>query len=60
MPTAADLPLPAAPALEHSERVALAVRAAIAEGDGWIPFARYMELYAAVVANVDWNSAASA
>ena len=44
MPIAADLPLPAPPALEHSERVALAVRAAIADSDGWIPFERYMEL----------------
>jgi SAM-dependent MidA family methyltransferase len=39
-----DLPLPDLPALEHSERVASAVRAAIAEDDGWIPFERYMEI----------------
>jgi SAM-dependent MidA family methyltransferase len=40
----ADLPLPAADARAHSERVAAHVRAAIADAGGWIPFARYMEL----------------
>ena len=40
----ADLPLPAADARAHSERVAAHIRAAIAGAGGWIPFARYMEL----------------
>jgi SAM-dependent MidA family methyltransferase len=40
----ADLPPLDSSALAHSARVARAVREAIAEGDGWIPFARYMEI----------------
>jgi SAM-dependent MidA family methyltransferase len=39
-----ELPHPDAQARAHSERVVLAVRAAIAAAGGWIPFTRYMDL----------------
>ncbi len=38
------LPEPAAPALEHSHAVSVAIAAEIAAGGGWISFARFMEL----------------
>ena len=42
--TVAELPAPDTAARAHSERVAAALRAEIRASDGWIPFARYMEL----------------
>ncbi len=39
-----SLPQPSPDALEHSARLADAIRATIAEAGGWIPFTRYMEL----------------
>ena len=39
-----DLPTPEADALAHSEQLCALIRAEIAAGAGWIPFARYMEL----------------
>ena len=44
MASATDLPLPDLDALRHGERVAAAVRRAIADADGWIPFERYMDV----------------
>ncbi len=40
----ADLPLPDPDARAHSGRVVAHIREAIARADGWIPFARYMDL----------------
>jgi SAM-dependent MidA family methyltransferase len=40
----ADLPVPAPDAIAHSGRVVARIRAEIAAGGGFIPFARYMEL----------------
>jgi len=42
--TVADLPVPDTAARAHSERVVAALRADIRASDGWISFARYMEL----------------
>ena len=42
--TAADLPLPAPDALEHSRRLAEHIREEIRAAGGALPFARYMEL----------------
>jgi SAM-dependent MidA family methyltransferase len=39
-----SLPVPDAAALAHSAKVIAAVRASIASGGGWIPFAAYMQL----------------
>lgn len=39
-----ELPLPAADARAHCERVAAHIRAMIVQAGGWISFARYMEL----------------
>jgi SAM-dependent MidA family methyltransferase len=39
-----DLPTPSAEALAHSEKLSALIRSEIAANDGWIPFARYMEL----------------
>ena len=39
-----SLPEPSPEARAHSARVAERIRAEIAEGDGWVSFARYMEL----------------
>ncbi len=46
MPTrpASSLPAPSPAAAEHSARLAESIRLDIAAHDGWIPFARYMEL----------------
>lgn len=38
------LPQPGLDAARHSERLAADIRAAVAEGGGWMTFARYMEL----------------
>jgi SAM-dependent MidA family methyltransferase len=40
----ATLPPPSPEALAHSERLARSIRRDIVEHNGWIPFARYMEL----------------
>jgi len=40
----ASLPSPSPEALAHSERLAKLIRKEIANHDGWIPFARFMEL----------------
>ena len=42
MPT--NLPIPSPPALEHSARLTELIQQEIAANDGWISFARYMEL----------------
>lgn len=42
--TSASLPVPDAVAREHSDRVIARVRDAITEGEGFIPFSRYMEI----------------
>ena len=39
-----DLPVPDADARAHSERLVLRIREDIARSNGWIPFARYMDL----------------
>ena len=39
-----DLPTPPTEALAHSEKLAALIRGEIAANDGWISFARYMEL----------------
>ena len=44
LPHLSDLPAAPAEALAHSGKLAALIRAEIAAGGGWIPFARYMEL----------------
>jgi SAM-dependent MidA family methyltransferase len=39
-----DLPVPDTDARAHSERLSAAIRAAIAEAGGYIPFSRYMQM----------------
>lgn len=42
--TATDLPAPSPDALAHSQRLVAAITHEIGKADGWISFARYMEL----------------